>query len=220
MWCDVHHPPSQFISSSEILYVFMVNLAAASKKGTGTEQHRHHAVEIALYNMYSLLWEIETGQVYRMTRGNDIYSGLGQLDRKVAESEGEEGAAAAAAEKEKQDKDALLPIIETVDDNDDDSDDDGIDTEGDKSCTAATEQKEDALHPPLPPPPPASISATTGSNFSTTDAKKEKEKEKRKNQEAAIAKALHRAETIVESYRDIKVILHVCVCVVLRQRDT
>jgi hypothetical protein len=53
----------------------------AKLQNTGTEQHRHHAVEIALYNMYSILTEIETGTVYRMTKANDIYSGLGQQDR-------------------------------------------------------------------------------------------------------------------------------------------
>jgi len=46
-------------------------------KGTGTEQHRHHTAEISVYNLLSSLWEIETGEVYRMSRENDIYSGLG-----------------------------------------------------------------------------------------------------------------------------------------------
>jgi phosphopentomutase len=46
-------------------------------QNTGTEQHRHHAVEIALYNLFSYLWELETLKVYEMTKANDIYSGLG-----------------------------------------------------------------------------------------------------------------------------------------------
>ena len=46
-------------------------------QNTGTEQHRHHAVEVALYNLFSYLWEIETGKVYQMMKANDIYSGLG-----------------------------------------------------------------------------------------------------------------------------------------------
>lgn len=49
-------------------------------KNTGTEQHRHHVVEIATFNMFSLLWEIETGKPYKMTKDNDIYSGLGAED--------------------------------------------------------------------------------------------------------------------------------------------
>ncbi len=47
------------------------------EQNTGTEQHRHHAVEVALYNLFSVLWESETGQAYRMTKAHDIYSGLG-----------------------------------------------------------------------------------------------------------------------------------------------
>ena len=56
-------------------------------KNTGTEQHRHHTVEIAMYNLFSMLWEIETGTVYRMKKKNDIYSGLGSddLSRNVEE---------------------------------------------------------------------------------------------------------------------------------------
>lgn len=49
-------------------------------KNTGTEQHRHHVVEIATYNLFSLLWEIETGRPYKMTKEHDIYSGLGSED--------------------------------------------------------------------------------------------------------------------------------------------
>lgn len=57
-------------------------------KNTGTEQHRHHTVEIAMYNLFSMLWEIETGSVYRMKKKNDIYSGLGadDLSRHVEEA--------------------------------------------------------------------------------------------------------------------------------------
>lgn len=47
-------------------------------QNTGTEQHRHHAVEIALYNMFSILMEMETTKEYKMTKANDIYSGLGK----------------------------------------------------------------------------------------------------------------------------------------------
>ena len=46
-------------------------------KDTGVEQHRHHAAEVAVMNMLACLWETETGAQYRMSRKNDIYSGLG-----------------------------------------------------------------------------------------------------------------------------------------------
>jgi peptidoglycan hydrolase CwlO-like protein len=60
-------------------------------------------VEIALYNMYSVLTEIETGQVYKMAKANDIYSGLGQQDKVLevkpaAEDEAAEGQDQKAAE--------------------------------------------------------------------------------------------------------------------------
>jgi hypothetical protein len=45
---------------------------------TGTEQHRHHTVEIAVFNILSALWEIETGVPYVMSKPNDIFSGLGK----------------------------------------------------------------------------------------------------------------------------------------------
>jgi hypothetical protein len=47
-------------------------------QGTGTEQHRHNFAEVAVYNMLSYLWEIETGTVYKMAKAHDIYSGLGE----------------------------------------------------------------------------------------------------------------------------------------------
>ena len=49
-------------------------------QGTGSEQHRHHAVEVAVYNMFCMLWEVEMGTPYAMLKKNDIFSGLGQVD--------------------------------------------------------------------------------------------------------------------------------------------
>lgn len=46
-------------------------------KNTGTEQHRHNCVEVAVFSVLAQLWEIETGAPYRMTAKNDIFSGLG-----------------------------------------------------------------------------------------------------------------------------------------------
>merc|ERR1711991_1165073 len=46
-------------------------------KNTGTEQHRHHVVEVSMYNLLSILWEIETGKPYMMNKEHDVYSGLG-----------------------------------------------------------------------------------------------------------------------------------------------
>ena len=35
-------------------------------------------MEVALFNLYSYLWELETGQPYKMMKSHDIYSGLGR----------------------------------------------------------------------------------------------------------------------------------------------
>jgi hypothetical protein len=52
-------------------------------KNTGTEQHRHHAVEVSLYNLYAYLWEVETGLPYKMQKAHDIYSGLGKEYKQI-----------------------------------------------------------------------------------------------------------------------------------------
>lgn len=49
-------------------------------KDSGTEQHRHHAVEVSLYNILAMLYEIESGTPYRMRKAHDLYSGLGGID--------------------------------------------------------------------------------------------------------------------------------------------
>eukprot|EP00595_Chromulina_sp_UTEXLB2642_P001159 CAMPEP_0196763098 /NCGR_PEP_ID=MMETSP1095-20130614/3443_1 /TAXON_ID=96789 ORGANISM="Chromulina nebulosa, Strain UTEXLB2642" /NCGR_SAMPLE_ID=MMETSP1095 /ASSEMBLY_ACC=CAM_ASM_000446 /LENGTH=202 /DNA_ID=CAMNT_0042115609 /DNA_START=182 /DNA_END=786 /DNA_ORIENTATION=+ len=49
-------------------------------KDTGSEQHRHHTVEIAVYNLISHIYEIEYNNIYQMTIEHDIYSGLGNKD--------------------------------------------------------------------------------------------------------------------------------------------
>lgn len=56
---------------------FAEGLFEIMNKNTGTEQHRHHTVEVAMYSLFSLLWELETAAVYKMKKKNDIYSGLG-----------------------------------------------------------------------------------------------------------------------------------------------
>ena len=43
-------------------------------EGTGTEQHRHHTVEVAMFNILSFLWEIETGEPYAMKQVSDSWT--------------------------------------------------------------------------------------------------------------------------------------------------
>jgi len=52
-------------------------LFQVQNKGTGVEQYRHNTVEIAVFNIMSWLWEIETGEPYSMTKEHNIFSGLG-----------------------------------------------------------------------------------------------------------------------------------------------
>ena len=68
-------------------------------QNTGVEQQRHHAVEVAVYGLLSELSEIETGQVYKMTKPHDIYSGLGADDRRSGD-ESDVASTAAVADEE------------------------------------------------------------------------------------------------------------------------
>lgn len=168
------------------LHKLTENIFEIYNKNTGTEQHRHHTVEVAMYNMFSYLWELETGKAYVMTKANDIYSGLGaesglQADLKVK---------AAEDKVTKKMEDAILSPIEE---------------EGGKQESEGGRESEgiDAaiVIPPLPPV-------------------QEKEKEKhvksaedleadatieRKREEIELAKAIQRAETIVDSLEGVSV---------------
>jgi dynein assembly factor 3 len=54
-------------------------LLEVADKGHATEQRKHNATEVAVYNVLSYLFAIETGAPYAMTRPGDIFSGLGAL---------------------------------------------------------------------------------------------------------------------------------------------
>ena len=176
-----------------------------SLQNTGTEQHRHHAVEIALYNMYSILWEIETGSVYRMTKPNDIYSGLGQFDkslevtRKDGEKEGEES----VGEK----KDLLDTIIEETEEAGVESEESRVEELPEPPSTQGNDDqtnKPDEATPPLPPTEAVSASSATSLAVSSAQSLLAP-LELRKKQEASLVRAIQRAETIVESFDGIKV---------------
>eukprot|EP01034_Spumella_vulgaris_P021650 gene21650-27690_t len=199
-------------------------------KNTGTEQHRHHAVEVALYNLFSVLWETETGQAYRMTKSNDIYSGLGaeasilsskldSLDSSDAtKAEEEASVLAAAAAQEEQ---SLLPIIEASEEEEkeeespvafknkrDESDadidltTDDPETEREREPTGGNNDSMVASS--------SSSSSSGGASKGTTSvgeaspAHKE-EVDPLKAREREVAKAVQRAETISESYASVKI---------------
>lgn len=83
-WADITCSPYfTFGIDGEIPGKFEEALFEILNKDTGTEQHRHHCVEIAVYNTLAMMWEIETGRQYRMTKNHDIFSGLGTTDGDV-----------------------------------------------------------------------------------------------------------------------------------------
>jgi len=78
-WLDVVVSPyAAFGVECERVNEYAEGLFQVLNKGTGTEQNRHHTVEVATYNIMSYLWEIETNKMYEMRKKNDIFSGLGE----------------------------------------------------------------------------------------------------------------------------------------------
>ncbi|KAF0698049.1 Aste57867_11297 [Aphanomyces stellatus] len=59
---------------------FADGLFEIHNKGSGCEQNRHNTTEVAVFNVLSILHEIETGQVYTMKKAHDVYSGIGELE--------------------------------------------------------------------------------------------------------------------------------------------
>jgi dynein assembly factor 3 len=133
-------------------------------KNTGSEQHRHHAVEIAVHDMLSNLWEIENGTKYQMTKANDIFSGLGKERGQIIKEE--------------------EPLNEIQDDTEDSTQDskNDIDTE--------VENKQ-----PIVEPNNSNSEVTTNTIFKNIISEEEE-----------LAKSILRAETIVETFQNIKIL--------------
>lgn len=209
-WGDiVCSPYLSFGIDCEVPNKYAEGLFEILNKNSGTEQHRHHAVEVSLYNMFSLLWETETGQVYKMSKKNDIYSGLGaeasflsnRLDGEVVEQEegGKGGGAAAAATpstpapvdpedveaKELEQAMDELTTTEEVQKGEKSEDSDKLPPIPEEQ----EEESEPAAAVPPPPPPAAAVD----------------EEALKRGKEKDLMKAIIRAETIEESYRDVKV---------------
>ena len=49
--------------------------------GTGVEQHRYSATDVALYNITSFMWQYRRGKEYQMKFKGDVLSGLGAEDQ-------------------------------------------------------------------------------------------------------------------------------------------
>ncbi len=77
-WGDVVNSPYiSFGIECETPNDFAKDLWKVMNQGTGAAQHRHHTVEISMYNILSYLYEMENGKMYEMRKKQDIYSGLG-----------------------------------------------------------------------------------------------------------------------------------------------
>ncbi|RLN20944.1 hypothetical protein BBO99_00002562 [Phytophthora kernoviae] len=69
MWTDIIISPYiSFGVQCEKSNQFAEQLFEIHNKGTGVEQNRHNTVEIAIYNVLSYLYEIETGKMYKMDK--------------------------------------------------------------------------------------------------------------------------------------------------------
>jgi hypothetical protein len=153
------------------------SFTASLLQGTGTEQHRHHTVEVAVYNMFSMLWEMEVGEPYSLSRKNDIFSGLGERDGgrpqvqpqvPLVEAEGQKKAPG------EQEEEEFVRVEEILDSIEEETETEAATGDADKPYGTAGQQ---------PPPAPAP---------------QEKEEE-------LLAQELKRAECIVETFRDVKV---------------
>jgi dynein assembly factor 3, axonemal len=77
-WCNIVTSPFLgFGIDSEMPNRHAAGLFEIYNKDAGSEQHRHHAVEVAVHNVLSYLYEIESGCIYKMKRQHQVYSGLG-----------------------------------------------------------------------------------------------------------------------------------------------
>lgn len=73
-------------SSSSEGKSFAYQLFDINSRQSGSEQWRHHAVELSTYNIVSWLYELETGKGYHMRTAHDVYSGLSESTESISET--------------------------------------------------------------------------------------------------------------------------------------
>lgn len=87
LWTDiVVGPYISFGVHCEKPNKFVDQLFEVHNKGTGVEQNRHNTGEVAVYNILSYLYEIETGNMYQMEKEHDIFSGIGDAEEPQADA--------------------------------------------------------------------------------------------------------------------------------------
>lgn len=158
-------------------------------KDTGTEQHRHNSIEIAVYNVLAMLYEIETGMRYKLHRANDIFSGLGTVDNITGETDVKE-----------------ISTPKAVEDT----------SSSDNAAKDAADENDEVLKEYLPPIAEESenvevVHETKKPQFTAEEI----EARRLKAEEASMVAMLRKAETIVESLDGIKVCCYVLFSVCL-----
>ncbi|GLD96051.1 hypothetical protein PINS_up004729 [Pythium insidiosum] len=87
LWTDiVVGPYVSFGVDCDRTNKFAEQLFEIHNKGTGVEQNRHNTTEVAVYNVLSSLYEIETGVKYEMRKAHDVYSGIGESELEKADA--------------------------------------------------------------------------------------------------------------------------------------
>lgn len=170
-------------------------------QNTGTEQHRHHTIEVALFNLFCILWEIETAQPYRMTKANDVYSGLGveaSYDSTAIEDlvkiEDDSNNTVDSTQDSVLESEKQVKGIPKTDNERMDSIPEG-DEEGGELHVAVGNTKEGEEEKEK------TIKHYKGTKSSTDLSREDKQRLQRE-----VSAALQRAETIIQSYQDVKAI--------------
>jgi hypothetical protein len=144
-------------------------------------------VEVAVFNMFCMLWEVEMGTPYQMLKKNDIFSGLGKLDLEKtlanlpADNKQMAKEAARGTDQEVEEGgDDDLPVVEELFDI----------AEGDEEAEEAEAQPEE--------PSRGGVAGEAGEEDKGKSAAAAAEEEEE------FVKELKRAECIVETFRDAK----------------
>ncbi|KAJ0390870.1 hypothetical protein P43SY_010436 [Pythium insidiosum] len=121
LWTDiVVGPYVSFGVDCEKTNKYAEQLFEIHNKGTGVEQNRHNTAEVAVYNVLSSLYEVETGERYQMRKAHDVYSGIGESDLEKSDAKPSERP---NQEEEEEKESNKLTKIEEVREDDEDGDD-------------------------------------------------------------------------------------------------
>lgn len=237
-WCDIVSSPFiAFGINTEMPNKHASGLFEIHNKNSGSEQHRHHAVEVAVHTVASCLYEIETGKVYKMKQAHEVWSGLGKANEAADKLKEDEIAAEAGENAGAEETKAPEPAVEAKPEKTDEGDDaevvtldtpavkemkqkelglaggDGVYDSDDDPDSEPEEVAQEERAPPAPstaaaaPPLPVPAPAPAAPAADEEAPAAEETAEERAKREAEEAAALERAETIWEILEDAKIFL-------------